>query len=200
MSTLKFISPKSQASTLTANSKSLLAWLIGFLTFFPPVVHSQPSPSLTIPTPFYPMLVAKTLELFSTTSFLHLVCQGILLTLPKYMQTPSPFQTCYCSHQLFPAATCAHLHFSTQHPEWSFSNKSRMWNFSGSNSIVWVSLRIKARVLTRADKAVDDLFPQVSSFSFPHCSPLTSSGADCLAKVVVYCFWPLYYWKGNKCN
>lgn len=102
VSTFQLISPKFQAFVSTANSKSLLGWLIGFLTSLPPVVHAQQ---------LHPLGCSwqKPSSYSQLLSFPHPLCQGILFALlSKHIPNLSPSQTCYCcgpalSHLLLPA-------------------------------------------------------------------------------------------------
>ena len=151
------------------------AWLIGFLTSLLPVFLSQLSPSPMIATPSSWLLMAKTLELFSTTFIPISPLSGNHLGPTfKYMRDLSPSQTCYsnlllpCSEP--PALACyylAHLHslYSTQSDH--FQIKVKSWYFFVQTPVVRVSLRMKARVRMRADKAIVALFPHPS----PSCSP-----------------------------
>lgn len=176
MSTLKFVSPKFQASVSTANSKSLLWMANRLLNLFPTCV---PLTAFSISNDCNSILSAahgKKLGIILNYfhSNIHFVRESSWPYLQIYAESMSPSQTCYsnlllpCSEP--PALACyylAHLHslYSTQSDH--FQIKVKSWYFFVQTPIACVSLRMKARVLTRADKAIADLFPHAS----PSCSP-----------------------------
>lgn len=143
MSTLKFISPKFQASISTANSKSLLWMANRLLNLFPTCV---PLTAFSISNDCNSILPAahgkKTWNYSQLLSFQHPLCQGIILALPlnicRIHESISNLLLKPATTLLWATRSCLLLPgpsaFAIQHPEWSFSNKSKIVVLLCSNS------------------------------------------------------------------
>ena len=185
-STFQLISPKFQAFVSTANSKSLLGWLIGFLTSLPPVVHAQQ---------LHPLGCSwqKPSSYSQLLSFPHPLCQGILFALlSKYIPNLSPIRrvtavvllwaTCSCLLLLGPSA------FSAWHSEWSFPNKSKLVYFFTQN-YSWDFTQKERQSSYEGWESPWWFAPHMSPFHSPLLPWLHLACWFCLAKLVIYCFF-----------